>query len=144
MTDTTPTREAMLATAKIFYAAFDSGDLASLDEAFHPDWKDNTLPPPRPQGLAGMKWAIATLRAGVPDLACQVEDFVVERDRVVARIVFSGTKRGGFLGRPANGARIRFIAFDIHRIENRRIVESWHLEDNLTVLTQFGIIPALG
>jgi len=139
-----PTREAMLAVARVFYAAFASGDVASLDAAFASDWRDNTLPPGRPPGLAGMKGAITALRAGVPDLACKVEDFVVEGDRVVARITFSGQNRGGFLGKPPNGAPIRFIAFDIHRIEGGRIVESWHLEDNLTVLTQLGILPPLG
>lgn len=33
------------AVVQPFYAAFESGDVASLDTCFAPDWRDNTLPP---------------------------------------------------------------------------------------------------
>jgi hypothetical protein len=32
----------------------------------------------------------------------------------------------------------------IHNIEDGSIVESWHLEDNLSLLIQIGAIPPLG
>jgi predicted ester cyclase len=38
------------------------------------------------------------------------------------------------------GEVIDFIATDIHRIVNGRIAENWHLEDNLTLLQQLGLV----
>ena len=35
---------------------------------------------------------------------------------------------------------IDFIATDIYRIANGRVAENWHLEDNLTLLQQLGLV----
>jgi predicted ester cyclase len=39
-----------------------------------------------------------------------------------------------------NGQSVEFQALDLHRVKNGRIVENWHLEDNLTLLKQLGAI----
>src|SRR5882762_605589 len=39
-----------------------------------------------------------------------------------------------------NNAGVRFFAIDILRIRNGKIVEDWHLEDNLTLLQQLGVV----
>ena len=33
-----------------------------------------------------------------------------------------------------------FIATDIYRVAGGRIAENWHIEDNLTLLTQLGVV----
>lgn len=129
---------------KGFYEAFDTGDVQSLDHCISPLWVDNTLPPGRHPGREGMKQAILALRGAVPDLHCSVETVLSSGDMASVRIVFSGTHTGAFLGAPPTGNPIRFLAFDMHHIADGKIVESWHLEDNLSVLQQMGILPALG
>lgn len=126
-----------------FYAAFNTGDVDSLDRVFAADWRDNTLPPGRAPGLAGMKQALLFLRTIVPDLSCRVEDFLVDGDKVVARVVFEGRNSGGFPGVGPNGQPVRFIAFDVHHLRNGMVFESWHLEDNLTLMIQLGVVPPL-
>ncbi len=37
------------------------------------------------------------------------------------------------------GRKISFIAIDLLRIAHGRTREDWHLEDNLTLLTQMGL-----
>lgn len=41
---------------------------------------------------------------------------------------------------PLAGQVIDFIATHIYRITEGKIVENWHLEDNLTFLQQIGIL----
>lgn len=125
---------------RIFYNAFNTGDLNSLDRAFSPNWVDHTLPAGRPPGLVGIKAATEILRNALPDLHCEIEDLLFVEDKAIARITFSGTDRGGFMGAPPTNRHVEFIAFDIHRIDNGQIVESWHLEDNLSFLLQLGIV----
>ena len=132
----------LLPPLKGFYEAFDTGNVESLDEFISLAWVDNTLPPGRNPGREGMKQAILALRGAVPDLHCSVEAVLSSGDIHSVRIIFSGTHTGPFLGAPPTGHLIRFIAFDMHRIADGRIVESWHLEDNITVLQQMGILPA--
>ena len=45
-----------------------------------------------------------------------------------------------FMGHPATGKPVRFLAIDVLRIRGGQIVEDWHLEDNLTFLQQLGVV----
>lgn len=132
------------AVVRPFYEVFATGKLDTLDACFAPDWRDNTLPPGRAPGLAGIKQAIGFLRAIVPDVTATQEDVRVDGDVVTVRITFAGTNSGGWPGVGPNGRPVRFIAFDMHRIVAGRIVESWHLEDNLALMIQLGVVPPLG
>ena len=44
------------------------------------------------------------------------------------------------MGQPATGKVVRFFAIDILRIRGGKIVEDWHLEDNLNLLEQLGVV----
>lgn len=127
-----------------FYDAFASGDTDSLDTCFAPDWRDNTLPPGRVPGLPGLKQAIQFLRAIVPDLSAAQDDVRVDQDVVTVRITFRGTNTGGWPGVAPTGSPVEFLAFDMHRVKDGRIAESWHLEDNLALMIQLGVVPPLG
>lgn len=91
-----------------------------------------------------MKQALLFLRAILPDLTATQEDVRVDGDVIAVRITFRGTNTGGWPGVGPTGEAVRFIAFDMHRVSEGRIVESWHLEDNLALLTQLGVIAPLG
>ncbi len=132
------------AVVQPFYAAFASGDLDTLDQCFAPDWRDNTLPPGRAPGLAGMKQAIIFLRSILPDLTATQEDVRVDGDVVAVRVTFRGVNSGGWPTIGPTHQPVTFIAFDMHRVAAGRIVESWHLEDNLALMIQLGVAPPLG
>src|SRR6266404_37723 len=76
----------------------------------------------------------------VPDLHCTIEDLLVSGDKITARLLFTGTHRGEFMGHPATGKPVRYFAIDILRIRGGKIVEDWHLEDNLTLFEQLGVV----
>lgn len=80
----------------------------------------------------------------IPAVTATMEDVRVDGDIVTVRITFAGTNSGGWPGVGPNGAAVRFIAFDMHRVVDGRVIESWHLEDNLTLLIQLGVVPPLG
>lgn len=129
--------------AELFYAAMSTGDSTLLDRALSPDWIDRTLPPGRQPGREGIRQALGVLRTAMPDLLCIVQEMFFDGDKAIARIVFSGTHTGNFLSAPPTNRSIQFLAFDIHRIDKGQIVESWHLEDNLTLFIQTGLISPL-
>ena len=63
-------------------------------------------------------------------------------DRVVTHLRFRGhfTGRFGQIQGHGHGQTINFIATDIYRISDGRIAENWHIEDNLTLQQQLGLI----
>lgn len=128
------------AVVQRFYEAFRPGHADSLGEVLLPGWVDNTLPPGRLPGLAGMQQALHQLHGLLPDLQTEIVKMISSGDLVSVHLIFRGTHEGTFLGAAPSHREIRFIAFDLHRVEGDRIAESWHLEDNLGLLIQIGVI----
>jgi steroid delta-isomerase-like uncharacterized protein len=115
-----------------------SGNTRMAEEVLAPEWEDIPLAPGVAHGPEGYRQTVAFLRGAFPDLEVVVEELVVSGDRVAVRATARGTHRGVFLGVAATGRRVAFRAFDFHRLERGRIVQSWHLEDNFGLLTQLG------
>jgi predicted ester cyclase len=126
--------------ARRYDSFWNTGDEALAKAALALDFMDRTLPPGRAQGVAGPLDASAFFRQAVPDLTCEVEQMIVAGDRVVAHLHFRGHFTGRFKDVAGKGETVDFIATDIYRIADGRIVENWHLEDNLTLLQQLGVV----
>ncbi len=127
--------------AALRYAAFwNSGDEHFARLALADDFMDRTLPKGRSQGLTGPLQASKGFRQAVPDLTAEVEDMVVAGDRVSVRLHFRGHFTGRFGALQGTGQTVDFQAFDLYRVERGRIAENWHLEDNLTLMQQLGVV----
>nr|WP_229218241.1 ester cyclase [Rugamonas apoptosis] len=136
----TPELEAVMLAARRYAAFWNSGDPAYARQALAPDFTDRTLPEGREQGTAGPLQASRNFRAAVPDLSAEVTDMVAAGDRVVVRLHFTGHFTGQFGQIKGQGQAIDFQAFDLYRIADGRIADNWHLEDNLALLRQMGVI----
>ena len=124
------------------YASFwNTGDPALAQKALAPDFIDRTLPAGREQGVNGPLQASKGFRAAVPDLKAEATHIVPNGDLVSVRLHFSGHFTGKFGEVQGKGQTIDFQAFDLYHVVNGRIAENWHLEDNLTLLQQMGIMP---
>ncbi len=66
-----------------------------------------------------------------------VEDVITEGDRVVVRWTNAGTHIGEFAGVPATGRTFTIAGIDIYRVEDK-LVEHWHVVDQLAMLGQRG------
>jgi predicted ester cyclase len=69
---------------------------------------------------------------------------VAEGDWVVTRVIVTGTHTSELAGIPPSGKQLDLTASDIFQMANGKIVESWHNVDDLGLLQQIGVIPALG
>jgi predicted ester cyclase len=132
-------REATIKAVRAFYDFWNSGDESLLTEAIAPNFTDHTLPPGRPQGPAGPAFASRQFRAAVPDLRVVVEKMIVAGDYVTVHMTFTGHFTGKFGQTQGKGQAIPFIATDLVKIDNGRITDNWHIEDNLTLLKKMGV-----
>lgn len=123
------------------YAAFwSSGDPALAQKALAPGFIDRTLPAGREQGVNGPLQASRAFRAAVPDLRAEATHIVPHGDYVSVRLHFTGHFTGRFGDAQGAGQAIDFQAFDLYHVVDGRIAENWHLEDNLTLLQQMGLM----
>ncbi|MFG8723580.1 ester cyclase [Pseudomonas aeruginosa] len=131
----------ILATRK-FDTFWANGDEALAREVLSPSYRDQTLPPGRPVGPEGVLGAARIIHAAIPNLQCEIDQLLVIGDRVVTYLKFKGNFKGTFRGVQGSGQPVNYISMDIYRFVDGLIVESWHLEDNLTLYSQFGIVNA--
>jgi predicted ester cyclase len=75
----------------------------------------------------------------VPDLAVRVEKMIVAGDYVTVHMKFTGRFTGKFGQTQGKGQPIEFIATDLLKVEEGRIADNWHIEDNLTLLQQMDV-----
>jgi predicted ester cyclase len=61
-------------------------------------------------------------------------------DHVVAHLHFWGHFNGAFGQKQGAAQTVDFIATDILRVQDGRITDNWHIEDNLTLMQQLGIV----
>jgi predicted ester cyclase len=96
--------------------------------------------PNLPPGLDGRKKFVAAVQAGFSDYRAEIQEIVAQGDRVVARVVWTGTQDGPFLDRPATGNKVRFATADFFRIENGRLAEHWDVVDSLPRAIALGLV----
>ncbi|XUW92327.1 ester cyclase [Burkholderia sp. M6-3] len=132
--------DAQIRAARTYDTFWTTGDEAQARAALAENFTDRTLPPGRPQGIAGPLAASRAFHAAVPDVKASVEQMIVAGDRVVTHLHFTGHFTGTFNGAQGKGQTVDFIATDIYRIREGKITDNWHLEDNLTFLQQLGVV----
>ncbi len=136
--DATPSASDVEAIVGSFYEPFNTGDTSVYETILAEDWVDTPLGPGQQPGRADFPPVIAYFRSIFPDLQVTNEDVLVDGDKAAVRSTIRATHEGELFGIPGTGQPIEFMAIDIHRLEDGQIVETWHVEDFLSVLFQIG------
>ena len=132
-------RDTELKAAEGFYQFWNTGDESLLKAVVSPNFTDHTLPPGRPQGPQGPAFASKHFRAAAPDLTVEIRKLVVADDYVTVHMEFKGHFTGAFGKAKGQGQSIDFVATDLLKIADGRVTDNWHIEDNLTLLSQMGV-----
>ena len=128
------------------FEVINNGELDQLSDLVDEDVVDhNAVIFMQPEGPGAAKEGIRLLRQGFPNLRINVEELVAEGDQVVARLTMSGTNTGEYRGLPApTQQHFRSEAIAILRIADAKVTEIRGAADRLGMLTQLGILPAIG
>ena len=122
---------------------WNGGNLDAIEQFIAPSYvRHDPGLPMELRGPEGVRQVVTMYRTAFPDLHLELENVLVEGDRLALRLTGSGTQRGPLPGIPPTGRKGSVWAMEIHRFENGKIVEQWVLIDNLTLLQQLGAIPA--
>jgi steroid delta-isomerase-like uncharacterized protein len=132
------------ATFKRFQDAMNTCDAEfiskTIDELVEPDATIRTPLPGDATGAKKLKQVWMVLLQAYPDLHLTVEDLIGEADKVVARIVCTGTHLGEYMGLPPTGKSIAYDEIFIFRFANGRVVETWGVVDVYAQMKQIGVI----
>ena len=95
------------------------------------------------EGLEAYKLYVPGMLAAFPDFQITIEELFAEGDLVVFRSSASGTHLGPLGAIPATGLPWTVSGIVIRRVADGKVVETWQMNDMLSLLTQIGIIPPL-
>ena len=119
---------------------YNNNDLDALSEVVSEDLLTPKIMAGIATGFEGAKAAHRIMLAGFPDYQTVIDDLIAEDDKVVARIIMSGTNTGSFMGIPPTGKPVSFTGIYIARIADGKIVEHWGEEDSVSLLQQLGVL----
>ncbi|WP_170198359.1 ester cyclase [Streptomyces chryseus] len=133
------THEALV--CRLFEEVLNGRRMEVIDELAAADYQENDPMPGQREGREGLKDRMTMLVEGLAP-TFSIDDIIAEGDRVVVRWTISATHSGTFLGIPPTGRSCRFAGIDIFRLDDGRLVEHWHVVDQLSMLQQLELLPS--
>ncbi len=100
--------------------------------------------PGMPSTLEEMRHMLPAFRAAFPDLSMTVGEMLAEGDKVAYRLTVTATHTGEFMGIPGTGKRVTFTETHVDQIADGKLVRHDGDWDQVGLLQQLGVIPALG
>ena len=116
------------------------GNLDLIDELVHDEFVEHEEFPGLPPGKESIRFFVTTMREAFPDFTTTIEDVIVEDNKVVSRLRFSGTHQGEFFGIPPTGKKINVQAIDILAYRDGQLIEHWGVTDQMAMMQQLGVI----
>ena len=96
--------------------------------------------PSASRGPDALKEHVRSWLAAFPDLTWEIENVVVEGERVVTWAMARGTHKGNWLGIAPTGRRVAIQCVVMHRVAGGQIVEDWVVTEALGIFQQLGIV----
>jgi len=135
------TSEQNKAIVRRFFEAFETNDVATMNEVLAPDLVAYSHQTPGPQNRGDHVQGIRMWNAAF-ETRFTVEEQLAEADTVATRVRMSAVhSRGDFQGLPPTGKQIAVGGISLERIKDGKIVERHVESDFLGMLQQLGLIP---
>jgi steroid delta-isomerase-like uncharacterized protein len=126
--------------------AFNTGNLDAMEDFIAPNIVYHALGNPASDfaGIDGFVGFVMGGRTMMPDLQVMLQEEVVNGDSVALLWTIIGTHTGEVPGIPASGNAIMLEGMSLIHLEEGKIVEMWQAENELSFLTQIGVLAPPG
>jgi steroid delta-isomerase-like uncharacterized protein len=125
-----------------FFELVNSGDIDGFIDVLADDFVEHEAMPGMPPGREGTRQLFNMIHAAFPDMKWDPQDILVDGDKAVSRVQFTGTNDGEFMGMPATGKSVSVQIIDIVRFgDDGLALEHWGVFDMMSMMQQLGAIP---
>jgi predicted ester cyclase len=112
------------------------GRLDTIDEVLAPGIELPTLAGLADTSAGGLKQMNQSFRAAFPDLHGRIDQIFAVGDWVAARVTWTGTNTGDFMGQPPTGRTVSITELEIVRCSGGRIVDLRQVADLDSLVAQ--------
>jgi steroid delta-isomerase-like uncharacterized protein len=124
------------------YDLLNAGDIDGFGALLANDFVEHEQTPGLEPTKDGVKAFFRMQIAAFPDMRMHVEDVIASGDKAVARVRYTGTNRGDFMGTPATGRSVDVQLIDVFAFGDDGLVhEHWGVMDALAMMQQLGLVP---
>ena len=127
---------------RLFDEVVNNGKIEATEELLDPEFQSRT--PQATLDREGFGDYVRMWRAAFPDLHGEVDDVVVDGDKVAWSVRAPGTHPGEFMGIPPTGNRVDFDSLNIARLREGRVWRHRVMMDIPTMMGQLGVGPGQG
>ena len=135
------------ATVRRMLARLSAGDVQGFVDGLVPDYvRHCQAMPAELQEIRGrdvMRDWLVSNQASFPDWREEIEELVGEGDFVAWRSRGTGTMEGPLGPFPPTHRRMEIVIIGMHRFEDGLVAETWTSWDNVSALTQLGLLPGV-
>ena len=126
-------------------AAMDAAAVDELGKYVAENAVDHNAMPGQKAGLAGLKEMVTMWKSSFSDVKTTVEKMYVDGDILIAHLRWQGTNTGPMMpGMPATNKKVDNYGVDWTRWENGKFVERWGAFEEMKMMEQLGLMPAMG
>ena len=122
---------------------YNQGNVESAKRYFADTYVHHDPASPHVRDREGLKAVLRSFLSGCPDLHITIDQLLAEGDTVAKRWTYHATHTGDLAGLPPTGNRITMSGLELFRLAGDKIVECWLGYDNLSLMQQLGVIPAV-
>lgn len=127
---------------QMYTELFNQGKLSLADELFAADYVDQEAPPGLSnRGPESMRQLVTMFHNAFPDIFFNVEEVIAEGETAAARVTWTGTQQGLFMGIAPTGRAVRQKQMHFMRFRNNQMIEHLAVRDDLGLRQQLGVIP---
>jgi predicted ester cyclase len=132
-------------TLRFMKEVIDNQNIDAIDDLVAKDAVDHELPKEMnlPPGREGIKQYFRMMLGAFSNVHAEVEDIIVEGNKVAVRSTMRGVHTGEFMGIKPTKKPVTLEYMDIVRYKGDKVVEHWGQSDNLKLLQQLGVVPKM-
>ena len=124
---------------QVFYDKFwNEIDLGMADEILHPDVTFRGSVGVGARGRREVCDYVLMVTTALSGYRCDVESLIADGDSAAAKVRFSGTHTGDFLGHPPTGRRVEWIGAAFFTADENKLRDIWVLSDLESLRSQLG------
>ncbi len=128
---------------QMYEELFTQGKLSLAEEIFAADYIDQEAPPGQSsRGPEAMRQLVTMFHNAFPDITFHVEEAIAEDETVAARVFWTGTHRGNFLGIAPTGRTVRQKQMHFIRFKDGKMIDHLAIRDDLGLRQQLGVLAA--
>jgi steroid delta-isomerase-like uncharacterized protein len=138
------TKENKALAQRFYNEVINSHNVAGVKSFVTTDFIDhNPSPGHTGKGLDDLVAQLNEMFTALPDFHVTADLLVAEEDTVVTYLTMTGTNTGPFLNMPASNKPVKINGIDIVRIKDGKATERWGVFDDLSMMTQMGMVSSL-